>query len=109
MQDDDVVVSGDAITGSLKWLSTSNAITDVWGAGNFLCLKFADKDGVADSIKVGLDPSASQMPLQELDEDMNGIFKISDKATQKFVIEVTVGSDKYRKEYDLSGLTLASA
>ena len=105
----DVVVSDNAITGSLKWLGTGNEISDDWGAGNFLCLKFADTNSVADSIKVGLVPSASNMDLVELDEDMNGVFQITDKANQKFVVEVTVGSDKYRKEYDLSGLTLASA
>lgn len=95
------------ISGSLKYLD-SGPIADYWGDGNFLALKFADPQSVTTSIKVGLMPSASSMPLQELDEDMNGVFKITDKDAQKFVISCSNGSSVSTREYDLSGLTCAA-
>ena len=82
---EDIEVSDDKISGTLKYLSGSNAITDVWGAGNFLALDF-EATGEFSKIKVGLDPSEGS-GLVELDEDMAGIFKITDKYTQKLVIE----------------------
>lgn len=100
----DITVSGSAITGTLKYLSGSNAITDVWGEGNFLCLKFPDADITNSTVRVGLDPSQSS-GLVELDADKNGIFKITDKQRQKFCVEVTMDGENVVQHYDLSGLT----
>ena len=105
---EDIEVSGDKISGTLKYLSGSNAITDVWGAGNFLALDF-EATGEFSKIKVGLNPSEGS-GLVELDEDMAGIFKITDKDTQKLVIE---GYDEdnvktFIAEYDLSELVCLS-
>lgn len=103
---DDVTVSGNKITGTLKYLSGSNAITNVWGEGNFLAIQFGDVPTGVTSIKVGLDPSAGS-GLVELvgDPDMNGIFKITNKNAQKFVVEMNGSKGKMRQEYDLSELT----
>lgn len=102
-----ITVSGTNITGTLKSLTGSNAITDVWGEGNFIALDFSTNSDF-DDIKVGLDPSQGS-GLVSLDEDMSGIFKITNKDTQKFVIEGYKNSQKvYTKEYNLSGLTLQS-
>ena len=99
-----VAVSNGAITGTLKPV-TSGALPDVWGEGYFLALKFATSDTTITSIKVGLDPSVSS-GLVELDEDMDGVFKITDKDTQKLVVVKSDGQREIREEYDLSGLTL---
>ena len=102
----DVTVSGNAITGTLKYLSGSNAITNVWGAGNFLAIQFGDAPTGVSSIKVGLNPSAGSGLVELMgDPDMNGIFKISNNKTQKLVVEMTGTKGKMVQEYDLSGLT----
>lgn len=105
IQDDDVTVSATAITGTLKYLS-DGSIAGYWGAGNFLALKFSDVDPRLTSVKVGLDPSQGSGLVELLgDPDMNGVFKITDKDTQKFVVEKSDGHKTTRQVYDLSGLT----
>lgn len=110
----DVAVSGTEstgfkITGSLAYVS-EGALPDVWGAGNFLALKFSNADPNAESLKVGLDPSEGS-GLVELDEDMNAVCKITDKDVQKFVTEVKDGptGNVTRTEYDLSELVCAES
>lgn len=93
------------ITGTLHYLDSGQLVLD-WGAGNFLALKFTNnKPEEVKTIKVGLDPSQGS-GLVPLDEDMNGVFKITDKDTQKFIIESYDAEDVLveRAEYDLSGL-----
>ena len=102
-----VTVSDNGISGTLKYLSGSNAITDVWGAGNFLCLKFTTDDwSDYTSVKVGLDPSAGSGLVEIKDDDTHdGVFKISNKK-QKFVVIATNGVTTIEKRYSLTGLTL---
>ncbi|MBQ6040038.1 MAG: hypothetical protein IJL32_04595 [Oscillospiraceae bacterium] len=100
----DITISGSTITGTLKYLDGDNAITQVWGAGNFLCLKFPDADIETSTVKVGLEPSAGS-GLVELDPDKNGVFKITDKLSQKFVVQITKDGETVVQRYDLSGLT----
>lgn len=101
---DGITVSGSTITGTLKYLSGDNAITQVWGAGNFLCLKFPDADIENTTVRVGLEPSQGS-GLVELDPDKNGVFKITDKLRQKFCVEITANGETVVQRYDLSGLT----
>ena len=102
----DIAVADGAITGTLKYLSEGQLVTD-WGAGNFLALKFTDLDADATSVKVGLDPSQGSGLVEIIDDpDKNGVFKITDKNAQKFVVEQSDGVFKLRQEYDLSGLTV---
>lgn len=93
------------ITGTLKYVSEGSLPT-TWGAGNFLALKFTANDD-AESIKVGLRPSAGS-GLVELDDDMDGVFKITDKDEQVFVIVQSDanGARVSEQVFDLSGLTL---
>jgi hypothetical protein len=103
----DITISGSTITGTLKYLGTDNAITQVWGYGNFIALKFPDADIENSTVKVGIEPSAGS-GLVELDSDKNGIFKISDKLSQKFVVSITKDGETVVQRYDLSGLTCQS-
>lgn len=106
IQDDDVSVVGNKITGTLKYLS-SGAIAGYWGAGNFLALKFSDIDPRATSVKIGLRPSQGSGLVELLgDPDMNGVFKITDKSTQKFIVQTTDGIKTKEQVFDLSDLTL---
>lgn len=106
IQADDVAISGNKITGTLKYLD-DGPIASYWGAGNFLALKFSDLDSRATSIKVGLNPSEGSGLVEIIgDPDMNGVFKITNKATQKFRVVITDGHLTKTTDYDLSDLTV---
>lgn len=104
-----VVVADNAITGTLKFIQGGLAASGpLEGDGNFLALKFVDENE-ADSIKVGLVPSLSNMNLVELDADMNGVFKITGEinGTQQVLKVVTTKNGVSKTQtFDLSGLTL---
>ena len=97
----DIAIEGDKITGTLKYLDEGQLVTD-WGAGNFMALKFTVPEQ-ATSCKVGLDPSQGS-GLVELDNDKDGVFKVTNKETQRFVIVTTDGEYTLRQEFDLSEL-----
>ena len=99
-----VAVANGAITGTLKKLTSGQLVTD-WGEGYFLSLKFTKDNAKITDIKVGLDPSVSS-GLVSLDPDMLGVFKITNKDAQKFVVISTDGEVSFKQTYDLSGLTL---
>lgn len=104
-----VSVSGDKITGTLKYLAEGELPT-TWGAGNFLVLKFSDFDADAEKVLVGLEPSYGGGLVDILpDPDKNGAFKITDKDHQKFVVKSIDGDRTRTQYYDLSGLTVQGA
>jgi hypothetical protein len=99
-----VAFDGSRVTGTLHYLD-SGALVDHWGAGNFIGLHFDNYDPNATSIKVGLDPSQSSGLVEIInDPDHNGAFKVTNKDTQKFVVEVTDGVKIMRQTFDLTGL-----
>ena len=72
-------------------------------------LKFELPQGVSYSdVKVGMDPSVSS-GLVTLDADLDGVFKVTDKNAQNFVVVATIGGVEYREEYNLGGLTCLEA
>lgn len=93
------------LVGNMKYLSTGDIVTS-WGAGNFIAVKFViiDPDITYNDIKVGLNPSAGN-GLVTLDSDLNGVFKVSNKDTQKFRVVVTKDGVEQTTDYVLSGLT----
>lgn len=105
MQGDDIEIAGGKITGTLKYLAEGQLVTD-WGAGYFMALKFSDIDPRIKTVKVGLTPSESS-GLVALDDDLNGVFKVTDKDEQKFTVQITDGRDTQTTYYDLSDLTLS--
>ena len=105
MQGTDLAVSNGKITGTLKYLSSGQLVTD-WGAGYFMALKFSDIDPRLRTVKVGLTPSEGS-GLVALDEDLNGVFKVTDKSEQRFTVQITDGRDTQTTYYDLSDLTLS--
>ena len=101
-------MSGNAITGTLTKLTSGQLVTD-WGEGYFLALKFSEfTDGLTyEDVKVGLAPTEGS-GLVTLDSDQNGVFKITDKNTQKLaVLQEKEGVGRLIEFYDLSGLTLS--
>lgn len=86
----------------------SGPLVDRWGEGYFLGLDFSQNnfEGLT-SVKVGLDPSAGSGLVELLgDPDLNGVFKITDKEHQKFVVEQTDGVFTLRQEWELFALEL---
>ena len=104
-----VAVAGNAVTGTLKYLSSGQLVTD-WGAGNFLALKWTDIPEGTTSLKVGLVPSAGSGLIEAIDDpDHNGVFKITNKDTQRFVVETSDGLYTKKQSFSLSGLTVQGA
>ena len=106
-----VTFAGGKVTGTLTKLTGSNAITDVWGEGYFVAFQANVDDfstDTMDSVKVGLVPSVSSGLADLLtDLDKNGIFKITDKNAQKFVLITTYKTGEIKTQaYDLSELVL---
>lgn len=102
-----ITIANGAVTGTLKYIS-SGAIAQDWGPGNFLCLKFPDADITTKTVKVGLNPSQSS-GLVALDADKNGVFKVTDKDHQQFIIIQNDGKVQTVQTLDLSGLTCETA
>ena len=110
MQADDINIANGKITGTVKYLAGHNAITDVWGEGNFLCLAFSNWDASADKVLVGLEPSmGSGLGDVKADPDHNGVFKVTNKNTQRFVVCVQDGDKTTWTYYDLSDLDCETA
>lgn len=76
------------------------------GPGYFMALKFSSEDwDNYDSIMVGLDPSIGTGLVEvKNDPNKNGVFKVSARDTQKFIVQTRVGSITTRTQYNLSEL-----
>lgn len=100
-----VTVANGKITGTLKKL-TSGALVNDWGEGHFLGLSFSGMTETAGtSVKVGLVPTQGA-GFQTLDADKLGVWKISNKNTQRLEVITTDGKSNHVQTFDLSGLTL---
>lgn len=103
-----VSVSDDAITGTLKYLSSGQLVTR-WGAGNFLAIKLEGNWNKYNSVQVGMVPSHGDGLVEIIDDpDKDGAFKVTDKDEQVFRVVATNGVETVTKDYALSGLTLLS-
>lgn len=104
-------VAGGKIVGTLKFIEGGLAESGpLAGDGNFLALQFLNIDSRATSVRVGLQPSESTGLVELIDDpDKNGVFKITDKNTQKFMVVSSDGTHTTTTEYDLSGLTVLDA
>ena len=102
----DVTVSGDTINGKLTKLKSGQLVTD-WGEGYFIGLAFDDfSEGLTyEDVKVGLMPSEGS-GLVTLDSDKMGVFKVTDKNTQKLAVVQTSETGQRTQLFDLSNLVL---
>ncbi|MBP3797300.1 MAG: phage major capsid protein [Ruminococcus sp.] len=107
MQDGLTVTDG-KVTGTLKYLSTANDITNVWGKGNFIPFKLTCADwSKYESVMVGVVPSqGTGMVDIKPDNEHNGIVKIADKDIQRFkvVAKSADGKQINTQWFDLTGL-----
>ena len=106
----DVTVTGNNITGELKFIEGGLAPGVLSGDGYFLAVKWSEPGEGVTSLKVGLVPSSTGMDLVECidDPDRNGVFKITDKDNQVLKIVQSGGGRVSIQEFNLSGLTLES-
>lgn len=117
---DNIIVSGSRILGNLKYYDDPDSeIVQAWHEGNFIALQWANFDPRATSVRVGLRPTYpgggdtpvdNDSGLVEIinDPDKNGVFKITDKETQNFIVVTSDGTHVTRESYDLAGLTVES-
>ena len=104
---EDVAVSGNKITGTLKFMeggiSPSGPLS---GDGWFLALKWTNPASGVTSLKVGLQPSEGTGLVECIsDTDRNGVFKIASK-DQKLVLIQSNDTKKTKQVFDLTGLVL---
>ena len=97
---DDITITGDQITGTLKYVASGSSV-EWWHTHYFLALKFADAPSGA-TIKTGI------TSLVELDADMNCLYAITDLTKPLKVIQTT-SSSVINKSFDLSKLVLEEA
>lgn len=105
-----VSVDGKEVHGTLKYLDGDNAITNVWGDGNFFAFDLSGNNFTGlTSVKVGLVPSAGTGLVEIIsDPDKDGICKVENKNVQKFRIVQTDGTNTKTQDYDLNELTVKS-
>lgn len=105
-----VDVIDDYIVGELDYIENFAPSGPLAGNGNYIALEFSDIPEEADSVKVGLQPSQGSGLVEILtDPDKNGVFKITDKDTQVFVIKTSVNGQEYVQTFDLSHLVCEAA
>lgn len=70
-------------------------------------MKFDNIDTDAISVKVGLEPSEGSGLVEIInDPDQDGVFKVTNKNTQKFkVVQTAENGETLVQRFDLSGLT----
>lgn len=101
----DLVIGNNTITGTLKYLQ-GGEIAGYWGDGNFMAIQFNNIDPRATSVRVGMQPSEGSGLVELInDPDKNGVFKVTDKDAQKFVVITSDGTHTSTATYDLKGLT----
>ena len=101
----DLIVENNSIKGTLTKL-TSGDLVDAWGEGYFIAVKFEPSNNITyQNIKAGMQVSYGS-GLVQLDQDLDGAWKVTDKDNQKFVVQITVDDKTYTNEYRLDELVL---
>ena len=98
MQDTDIAVTGNVISGTLKYVAEGALVTG-WNSHHFMALKFTDPND-ADDIKVGI------KGLVSLDPDMIAVIAVESNE-QVLRVQSTKGSIVRTQKFSLSGLTLS--
>jgi len=105
----DLAVSKGKFTGTLKYLTSGQLVTD-WGEGYFMAVGFDDfSEGLTfANVKVGLFNSAGS-GLVTLDIDKDAVLHITDPVNQRLMAVQTdpVTGAKFTQYWDLSNITYA--
>ena len=99
IQGDDVELVGNELKGTLKKLTGSNAITNVWGEGYFVALTFTPS-AAAVKTEVGI------KNLVELDPDNSALIKVEDPyGTKLRIVQTDTYGKKFETYFNLDKLT----
>ena len=100
----DIQINVNSIQGTLKYYDDeSSSLVQTYGAGNFIALSWEAPVGT--SLVVGLEPSYGSSPVT-INEDMESVHYITNKNTQKLVVEATKSGVTLKKTYSLKSLRL---
>lgn len=103
---DNVIVNDNFIQGHLNYVTgyTGFSGNTEYQSGNYLVLKFAATDGATTTVELtnALD---ARGPVT-LDSDMNCVFRVTDKNSQKIKVVTTLNGDSITKVYSLASLTV---
>jgi len=106
-----VAVANGKVTGTLTFIEGGlSPDGPLAGDGYFLALKWSDPDTAkVTSLKVGLEPSTGTGLVECIDDtDRNGVFKITNKDSQKVVLVQSDGIHANKQVLDLSSLVLST-
>jgi hypothetical protein len=109
---ENVIVSEDAITGTLKYVTeyTGFSSTPDLQEGNYLVVNLANNNfSNFTSVKIGLDPTQGSGLVEIInDPDKNGVFRIANTSQKFKIVSISVDGVENTQIFDLSGLTLES-
>ena len=90
---------------------SEGSLVDRWGAGYFIALDLSSNDFTGlTSVEVGMKPSETSGLVEIIDDpDKNGIFKVTNRLNQKFVVKQTDGTHTLTQDFDLSNITLVNS
>lgn len=105
---EDVIVHDKFIKGTLKYVTgyTGYSQDESLQSGNFLALKFEASDGATTTVQ--LLGGTVKTPVT-LDNDMNCVFRITDRNSQRIKVVTTLGDESITKIYSLAGLSIETA
>lgn len=97
----DVAIVGNELRGSLKKLTGSNGITDLYGEGYFVALHLNPSDNaVKTEVGIGI--------LAELEADGNVLLKVEDQNGYKLhIVQTDAEGNEFATYINLDKLTLA--
>lgn len=99
--------SGGKITGTLKYLTTGQLVTD-WGEGYFIAVGFSNySSGLTyENVEVGIVPTEGA-GLVHLDSDQDAVLKVTDKTQRITAIQTDAAGHKRQQYWSLADITYA--
>ena len=104
---DDLAVSGGKITGTLKYLTTGQLVTD-WGEGYFIAVGFSNySSGLTyENVEVGIVPTEGA-GLVHLDSDQDAVLKVTTPTQRITAIQTDANGHKRQQFWTLDEITYA--
>ena len=106
-----VAIANDTASGNLAYVTdyTGFSSDPALQSGNYVAFHWSEPQSIVTSLKVGIVPSSTGMePVECLDDpDRNGVFRVTNVATQVIRIIQSDGTNTLTQEISLAGLVPA--
>ena len=104
---EDLAASGGKITGTLKYLTTGQLVTD-WGEGYFIAVGFSNfSSGLTyENVQVGLSPTEGS-GLITLDSDQDAVMHITSPDQKIMAVQTDANGHKRAQFWSLKDITYA--